>query len=241
MKEMNNTAKYVTHPGAAHQDEFLASCLLLAAGHEVYRGEAEAPSGAIPFDTGGGELDHHHLPEGGAGVSALHLVAAHLGIPLVGEWVEVVGVLDCGPQEQRSPLRPAAWAGNPLIRWFLDQFQVIAGPVSDNPSLAQVMTEIGTAIIAAGKAHSDDVAAIEARPLVEVAGVLAVDARGIKSHSATNAVGQKGEVEFMLVDGREPGTVNLLKKGGTPIPPTVPGETFRHSAGFMVSYKEGVA
>jgi hypothetical protein len=113
MRKMNYTYG-ITHPGKAHQDEFLAACVLLALGlTAVYRRpvaeEDMQNSHCLVFDQGEaydpeeGKFDHHHdgnLP------CALVLILQHFtGVPVMDmyealPWLKGVSVMDCdGPVE----------------------------------------------------------------------------------------------------------------------------------------------
>lgn len=221
-----------THGGPAHQDEFLACCLIVGAQpHCRILRQSQAPEGwDYAVDVGGVHdparlmFDHHQLSNAGNGRCSLHLVAEHLGIRLFGEWADAVGVLDCGADEDRKPLRPAAWAGNPLIRYCLDRFG--AGPVVDLDTL-DMMGVIGSKLIAEQKAYDEAMAAINTEKGV-------ADARHTRSFAATNEVCAAPSIHFLIVDGREDGTTNVVRKGELEIPEGVKElAVFTHPKGFV--------
>ncbi len=242
-----------THAGPAHMDDFLSCCLIAA--WEVENAECEfriirsnnnTPADVVvdvggEYDPARGRFDHHQLDKAGNGVCSLHLVSKALGLDLSPfPWAEVCGILDCGDLTKRKPLNPAAWGGNPLIRFALDWFSSV-GEIrylaSDGSpdQLMDLLVQVGVKILRECAEFQESVDIILNRKIQNNV----ADGRGISSFAATNAVGERTDVEFMVVTGREPGTINVLKKGQTPLPESVTAlSTFTHPAGFMSVIKE---
>ena len=113
--------RIVTHPGGAHQDEFLACCVLLAR-HPVsiHRREPDETDLADPatavVDVGGeheparGNFDHHQFPKDHPPLCALSLVLQHLGVyddaRIFCDWLETTERFDT-----RGPFDTAKWLG----------------------------------------------------------------------------------------------------------------------------------
>ncbi|MFT6107258.1 MAG: hypothetical protein ACJA2W_000162 [Planctomycetota bacterium] len=115
--------KIVTHPGGAHKDELLATCVLIAKhGCSVERRnptEADlADPGIAVLDVGGAHdpaqnnFDHHHFPREHAPTCTLSLVLDHLGLyedaKQFCDWLEPAEWFD-----SRGPNRTAEWLGVP--------------------------------------------------------------------------------------------------------------------------------
>jgi len=111
----------LTHPGAAHKDDFLACATLLTlAPVPVHRREPTEEDLANPqiavIDVGHEHaperlnFDHHQLPRDGVPTCALSLVLAHLGLYEDArefcDWLETAEWFDC-----RGPVDTAAWLG----------------------------------------------------------------------------------------------------------------------------------
>ncbi len=88
---MVDIQRIVTHPGGAHKDELLATCVLIAKhGCAIARrnptdADLSDPTVAV-LDVGGSHdpalnnFDHHHFPREHAPTCTLSLVLAHLGL-----------------------------------------------------------------------------------------------------------------------------------------------------------------
>ena len=115
--------RIVTHPGGAHQDDFLACCVLLAL-HPVSihrrdpdAAELEDPETAV-VDIGGrhepllGNFDHHQFPKDHPPLCSLSLVLQSLGVyddaRAFCDWLETAERFDT-----RGPFDTAAWLGVP--------------------------------------------------------------------------------------------------------------------------------
>lgn len=119
----------LTHPGAAHKDEFLA-CSLLLARHPVpiHRREPTPddlndPSLCVVdvghlHDPDRHNFDHHHFPKDHAPTCSLSLVLQHLGLyqdaRAFCDWLETTEWFDC-----RGPHSTAEWLG--VERQILNQ------------------------------------------------------------------------------------------------------------------------
>ena len=113
--------KIVTHPGGAHKDDFLATCVLISKyGARVERrnplpSELTDPSVAL-VDIGGSDdaqlsnFDHHQYPREHAPTCALSLVLRHFGLYedalSVCDWLETAEWFD-----SRGPHQTANWLG----------------------------------------------------------------------------------------------------------------------------------
>lgn len=111
----------ITHPGGAHKDDFLATCLMIYTyGVPVLRKEPtdeEVANPAIAVLDVGGEhdeekmnFDHHQFPADYEPTCALSLVLRHLGLygdaRLYCDWLETSEWLDT-----RGAVKTAAWLG----------------------------------------------------------------------------------------------------------------------------------
>ena len=113
--------RIVTHPGSAHKDDFLATCVLISKyGAPVYRRdpapeEIDDPSVAL-VDIGGSDdasrsnFDHHQYPRQHAPSCALSLVLEALGLYRdalqVCDWLQTAEWFD-----SRGPHQTAEWLG----------------------------------------------------------------------------------------------------------------------------------
>ena len=120
---MVDPQKIVTHPGGAHKDELLATCVLIAKhGCAVERrnpteADLADPSIAV-LDVGGahdpalGNFDHHHFPREHPPTCTLSLVLEHLGLyddaKQFCDWLEPAEWFD-----SRGPNTTAEWLGVP--------------------------------------------------------------------------------------------------------------------------------
>lgn len=111
----------LTHPGGAHKDDFLASCVLMAkyrvplVRREPTDSDLTDPSICV-VDVGDQHspelhnFDHHHFPREADPVCALSIVLQHLGIyedaRLFCEWLETAEWFDC-----RGAKGTAEWLG----------------------------------------------------------------------------------------------------------------------------------
>lgn len=239
----------ITHGGPAHQDEFLAICIVIALDTPtaVYRRNPTEEECVSPdvmvIDVGRSHdpkrlmFDHHHLFKGGAGRSSLHLIADHYALDLAPfAWANVVGLIDCGENAQRRPLRPAAWGGHPMVRHFLDQFKRIEKLIPSDP-LWKDMLSLGTLIAEEAKGVKEDVESLTGS--ISENGVC--DARGWSPlFAATDIVGNMQNVDFILLDGRDPGTTIILKKGPRGYPEyAVENAIFTHASNFMMVIDNG--
>ena len=118
---MNSPSLIVTHPGAAHKDEFLACCLLLnqysvpIARREPTQSDI-ANTNTIVVDVGGQHdpallnFDHHQFPADHPPICALSLVLQHLDLyedaRQFCDWLEPAEYFDT-----RGPVETAKWLG----------------------------------------------------------------------------------------------------------------------------------
>jgi len=152
----------VTHPGGAHKDDLLGTCLLIALhGCPVVRRdpttEELADAGVATVDIGGSHdaelhnFDHHHFPREHEPTCALSLVLDSIGLYADArqfcDWLEPAEWFD-----SRGPNRTAEWLGVPrraigqlnspidmtLLRRFADQARHEPGE-----TLYEVMRFIG--------------------------------------------------------------------------------------------------
>jgi hypothetical protein len=237
-----NNKVYATHNGVAHLDDFLAACMLVAKGYKVIRRserDSDFDGDVLKFDFGGGPLDHHQLPMAGDGLCSVHLVAEHLGVPLYGEWSEVVGVVDCGRNEARAQLKPEAWVGNPIIKYALGKFSSAVEVAPDTVDgegavLSKMMCEIGNHIIDESTSISRGVENI--KRYIAADGSRWGDAREGVSHEATAYYSRLGVVDFLIVPNRNQEWVSVIKKGELEFPHWVRhGAKFIHPNGFMMA------
>ena len=120
---MVDITKIVTHPGGAHKDELLATCVLIAkhscpiARRNPTEADLEDPSIAV-LDVGGvhdpakSNFDHHHFPREHPPTCTLSLVLMDLGLyddaKQFCDWLEPAEWFD-----SRGPNRTAEWLGVP--------------------------------------------------------------------------------------------------------------------------------
>lgn len=148
------TAKLiVTHPGRAHRDEFMACCLLIAAGEadRIERRDCDDEDlndpNVIVLDQGGRHepelmnFDHHQLPRDAAPTCSITLILEHLLIEVdqarqIWGWLEFSELLDSkGPSAAAEKLgsNPDALfaAISPVettvLRWFQECWYVSEG------------------------------------------------------------------------------------------------------------------
>lgn len=140
LKNLNDFHKVqviVTHPGGAHRDEFLATCIALSlAPHaHVFRQDAtdaalNMPSNLV-IDVGQRHephlmnFDHHQFSREAPPTSALTLVLQHLGILDAARksllWMEFTEILD-----SKGPVVTAKWLGTSV-----DKFMTTVSPVEN--------------------------------------------------------------------------------------------------------------
>jgi hypothetical protein len=159
---MTKIERIVTHPGGAHKDDLLATCVLIARhGCSVARRDptdAELADASVAIvDVGGSHdaslsnFDHHHFPRDHAPTCALSLVLDSIGLyedaQQFCEWLEPAEWFD-----SRGPNKTAEWLGVPrraigqlnspvditLLRRFADQAQHKPGE-----TLYEVMRFVG--------------------------------------------------------------------------------------------------
>lgn len=115
--------KIVTHPGGAHKDDFLATCVLISKyGAPIERRNptpSEVTDASVALvDIGGSDdaqlsnFDHHQYPREHAPTCALSLVLQHFGLYddalAVCDWLETAEWFD-----SRGPHQTANWLGVP--------------------------------------------------------------------------------------------------------------------------------
>lgn len=120
---MTEIERIVTHPGGAHKDDLLATCVLIARhGCAVARRDptdAELADASVAIvDVGGSHdaslsnFDHHHFPRDHAPTCALSLVLDSIGLyedaQQFCEWLEPAEWFD-----SRGPNKTAEWLGVP--------------------------------------------------------------------------------------------------------------------------------
>jgi len=136
----------ITHPGAAHRDDLLATAILLAncSGYPpIIRKEPTASELTDPeiavIDVGRSHdpdklnFDHHQFPRDGIPTCALNLITQHLGLEesfkLANSWYDLTAVVDC-----KGPNYAKDWLGlpslgsffqmcSPVEKWLLHLFQ----------------------------------------------------------------------------------------------------------------------
>jgi len=157
--------KIVTHPGSAHKDDFLATCVLLASlvNVQVFRREPTSADLADPdtyvvdvglqYDPERHNFDHHHnhaLP------CAFHLVMQHLGhheaATVMFEWYPHMSMMDV-----RGPYRTAEHLGvdssvlfatsSPIDGYIISTFGNVESLSSTDP-LYKFMKALGKDMIA---------------------------------------------------------------------------------------------
>lgn len=154
--------KIVTHPGGAHKDDFLATCLLIARYSAYVERRVPLPDdladpGIAVVDVGGshdGELhnfDHHHFPREHAPTCALSLVLQHFDLyedaKMFCDWLEPAEWFD-----SRGPNKTAEWLGvsreavarlnSPIDVTFLRRFAKLS-KLSPGETLYEAMRFIG--------------------------------------------------------------------------------------------------
>jgi hypothetical protein len=156
----------LTHPGGAHNDEFLACCVLLTVqpapmvrreptDMEVNDASTCVVDVGLRHEPALNNFDHHQLPKDYPPTCALSLVLQHLGLYADArqccDWLEPVEWLDT-----RGPIETAKWLGitpnalarlhSPVAGSLLRQF---AASASINPGqpLWEIMRMIGTDIV----------------------------------------------------------------------------------------------
>lgn len=144
----------VTHPGQAHRDEFVACCLLIAAGkadcierRDCTEADLENPE-VIVLDQGGRHepelcnFDHHQFDRDASPACSITLILPYLGIDVeqarqIWGWLEFSELLDSkGPfatAEKLGSNPDALFAGispveTTVLRWFEGMRTVSGGP-----------------------------------------------------------------------------------------------------------------
>ena len=217
-------------------DDFLATAIAIAATgvRDVCRQSPEAKDlvdrSVMLIDIGMqhnpefNNLDHHQMERAGNGKCSVHLVLEKMGIDpakfeAINPWLKTVGNIDCGEYPDRAGV-----VSNPIIQGVLRSFNK-NGKIPEQ--VVKMMHMIGLEIMESYKATIEDIKVLETRIKDGVC-----DATDRKySFAATNIVGTSPKVDFLLVNGREDGTINIMKKGNKELPERE--YIFKHPSNFM--------
>lgn len=156
----------VTHPGPAHRDEFLASCLLLASGRAdgIVRRDCDEKDlqsrDTVVLDQGGRHeaefqnFDHHQFPISSPACCSITLVLKSLGYDLesvreVWPWLAFTEKVDTrGAKEAASKFGIPA-SSLPLVHSPVETslLQIFSRSVNITDPLLSMMVEIGEALL----------------------------------------------------------------------------------------------